>query len=173
MRGETAVTCFLTRWLITVPIYKCGQICKPGRPRPVGPGTFSTFGSSDAGGISRPAVRTDQHRAERLCAGPDLAHQSVGKGCISRETHRPFQPQPCRDHQGQPHPGDHGAAFRPNFIRLNAGYIQFALFDQFLMHPLAMCACAVAPLRHRAFIQPIGMDNGLQWAAIGRAGSRQ
>src|SRR5260370_7107634 len=44
--------------------------------------------------------------------------------------------------------------------------VQFSLLDHLLMHLVAMGSCSISPVGHRPFIQPEGLDNGLDRTPI-------
>jgi hypothetical protein len=51
-------------------------------------------------------------------------------------------------------------------IRLHMHQVQLSLLNDRLMDLLAMGSRSISPSGHGAFIQPEGMDNGLDWASI-------
>jgi len=122
--------------------------------------------SADATRIGAPAVCYHQQRSQTGCTSTDLRQQAVGQATIARELDHPTQPQARRNHHGQAHPSNHLASFHPNLIRLNMHQVQFSLLDHLLMHLVAMGSCSISPVGHRPFIQPEGLDNGLDRTPI-------
>jgi len=124
------------------------------------------FINADTAHIGTPAVGQHQQRSQGYSTSAHLLEQRIGQVAITRELDHPSQPQPCRNHHGQPHPRKHFASFHAYFIGLNMYQVQLSLLDEPRMHSLTMHSCSISPLGYGSFIQSLGMNNRLDRASI-------
>ena len=90
--------------------------------RPPAPGSCFDLlakGASDAAGIGRPAIGTDQQRTQALPTGPHLPQQPIRQPTVACRTDHSCQKQPRGDHQRQPHPDDLPASFDADLVGLD------------------------------------------------------
>src|SRR5260221_6096333 len=103
-----------------------------------------------------------------LATGADLLEQAICQRSISARAHHSCHPQTTRRINGHAHPGDHLAPFCPNLVGLHLVSLHLPLFNDGLMHALALLPCPPLPGSYRAFIQPIRVHNGLDGTSVGQ-----
>ena len=80
---------------------------------------------------------------------------------ITSLTYDTCKPKEAGNHQSQSHPDDHPSCFHPNFVGLNMHCLELSLFKESMIDTLALLARTISPRGYRAFIQTIGLHNGL------------
>ena len=110
-----------------------------------------------------PSVQTSK-RSHGLTTGANSLEQTICQFSISMDAH----------HSCQPYSDVVTSIARPiqaiilhPFTRISSACTcigsTLPLFDDGLMHLVAMLSCSLLPIRYGAFIQPIGMHNRLDW----------
>ncbi len=84
------------------------------------------------------------------------------------DAHHSCQPYTTRRIDGHAHPSDHLPAFRPNFIGLHVMGLDFPLFNDGLVHLVAVLSGSLLPIGDCAFIPSIRMYNRLDGTSIGQ-----
>jgi hypothetical protein len=172
-RRMTSTTRFVTVFVITVPLTISGPACSRQRPRPVSPLTFSRKARRRLPGEgAQPSVSTSN-----VCNGWQHALTMWNKASASVRSRRrlttPALPHARRDHHRHGHPRDHLPAFPSDLICVDVLEIHVLCQDLVLMDSLTMRSRPFLPPRHRSFIPPQRMHDGLHGAARGQKRDHQ